>query len=156
MVTSHRADGVRVITLHDRFVIHNSSKTPIYTSVIVSPVSSDRVALEHVYQHPKLVKQGQSQHLDALQLTGNHLPPGEGMAAALLIAFSLRPDGDHGESAFRYIGINRSGLLVLVTGMQRILGTLIVYSLFTIFFHLLFLVKVFSLFQIGATRCRFL
>lgn len=86
MVTSHIDNEVRIITLHDRFVIDNQLEDPVYMSAVIAPVSSDRVTLRVVSQEPRLLACKKAVSLDHYKTSNSHIPSPS--AAALFITFS--------------------------------------------------------------------
>lgn len=86
VVTSHRDRGVSVITLHSRFVVENSSSDSVRVSAVISPVSSDRLAIDCVQRNPQELAQGQVLSLEHHRLSLINAPVHS--AAALLVTFS--------------------------------------------------------------------
>lgn len=88
-MTSHHADGVRIITLHDRFILHNTTKSPLVMSSVVAPISNIRVSNDQVYQYPRRLDSTHS--LESVHLTADTISISG--AAALFLAFSHDKSG---------------------------------------------------------------
>lgn len=88
-MTSHHCDGVRVISIHDRFILQNMTKSPLIMSSVVAPISNIRVNTDQVYQYPRRLDGTYS--LDSVYLTSDTISMSS--AAALFLAFSRDKKG---------------------------------------------------------------
>lgn len=84
-VSSEYVDGVRIITVRDRFIIQNHMSKAISFSTIVSPISTERVQLEQVYKQARQLDKSEAKGLTELSLTSGFIT--KPCSAALFLAF---------------------------------------------------------------------
>jgi len=85
VITSHKCDGVRVITVHERFIVHNSTKKDLFISALAAPICSSRVHPQEVTSHPVQLPCDTSM---SLPLTTTQIIETASTAAVVFLTFS--------------------------------------------------------------------